>query len=198
MAKKPPWRGYLIRGCFSIITFIGLIVLWNAPFTGRICVSMFFLANGIFSLKYDEMVDLKDKRARVPAYVSLVGGIALLLFTLSTIILKLLSVDIGDPGGYIFGPIVILIGLLQIKGGVRIMPNLGDRLLAQSSLVLGIMEVLLGITVLAYQQGPGEVWQVRVIVLIWVAMMIPVMFATAYRWRRKLEAAQPTQPASQK
>jgi len=198
MAKKPPWRGYLIRGCFALITFVGLLVLWDKPFTGRICISSFFLANGIFSLKYDELVDPKNKRERVPAYFSLIGGIVLLLFTLSTIILKLSSVPTGDPGGYIFAPIAIIIGLLQIQGGVRIMPNLGSKLLAESSLVLGIMEILLGFTLLIYQHGPGEVWEVRMVVLIWVATMIPVMFATAYRWRRKLQAAQQTQPVPQK
>lgn len=132
MAKKPPWRGYLVRGCFALITFVGLLVLWDKPFTGRICISSFFLANGLFSLKYDELVDPKNIRERIPAYFGLIGGVVLLLFTLSTIILKLSSLPTEDLGGYQFAPIVIIIGLLQIQGGVRIMPNLGHRLLGES------------------------------------------------------------------
>jgi len=194
MAKKP-WVGYLTRGCSGVLLCI-LLVLPNSPLTGRICISLFFIANGLFSLKYDERGDSpKDKREKVPAFISLIGGIILLLFTVSTLILKLFSLSLGDVGGYLFGPIAIIIGLFQIQGGVRIMPNLGHRLLAQSSLTLGVIEVLGGIAVLIY--GPVD-WQVRVIVLIWVAMMALVMLATAYRLRETLEAAQQTQPVSQK
>src|SRR5208282_982152 len=194
MAKKP-WVGYLTRGCSGVLLCI-LLVLPNSPLTGRICISLFFIANGLFSLKYDERGDSpKDKREKVPAFISLIGGIILLLFTVSTLILKLFSLSLGDVGGYLFGPISIIIGLFQIQGGVRIMPNLGHRLLAQSSLTLGVIEVLGGIAVLIY--GPVD-WQVRVIVLIWVAMMALVMLATAYRLRETLEAAQQTQPVSQK
>ncbi len=194
MAKKP-WVGYLTRGCSGVLLCI-LLALPNSPLTGRICISLFFIANGLFSLKYDERGDSpKDKREKVPAFISLIGGIILLLFTLSTIILKLLSLSLGDVGGYLFGPIAIIIGLFQIQGGVRIMPNLGHRLLAKSSLTLGIIEVLGGIAVLIY--GPVD-WQVRVIVLIWVATMALVMLATAHRLRETLEAAQQTRPVSQK
>jgi len=193
MAKKP-WVGYLTRGCSGVILCI-LLSLPSSPLTGRICISLFFIANGLFSLKYDERGDSpKDKREKVPAFISLIGGVILLLFTLSTIILKLFSLSLGDVGGYLFGPIAIIIGLFQIQGGVRIMPELGHRFLAQSSLTLGVIEVLGGIAVLIY--GPVD-WQVRVIVIIWVATMALVMLATAHRLRN-LETVQQTQPVSQK
>jgi len=191
-----------MRGCFAFVPFFAmtgdLLGLWDVPLTGRICVSMFFVANGIFSLKYEEMVDNEDKKEKMPAYVSLIGGVILLLFTLSSIILATFSISLEDVGGYLFAPILIIIGVFQVQGGVKIMPDLGHKLLAQSSLVLGVMEVLLGIAVLIYQHGPGEAWQVRLIVTVWLAFMIPTMFATAYHWERKLEAAQEIQPVSQK
>ena len=198
MAKKPPWRGYLIRGCFGVLTSLGIFLGWfiPTPFTGRVCVSMFFIANGIFTLKYDKLLDTKNKVERAPAYVSVIGGIVLLLFTLSTITLKLFSITIGDVGGYLFGPILIIIGLFQVQGGVRIMPDLDHRLLARSSLMLGILEILAGIAVLIY--GPVDVWQIKIIVQIWVVLMTLTMFVTAYRWRSKLGTAQGTQPIAQK
>jgi len=194
MAKKP-WVGFFIRGFMAMLISIGLF-LPNAPARlGEIYIGIFFFANGLLSLKIAKQLEDRDRWTGVPAFVSILGGVAIVLLRVSSPIIAFYSLPPLDLGKYLFPPIAIIIGLFQVLGRVRVTPNLGYKLLERVSFVLGVLEIMLGLAVLIYE---GIDWQVKFIAHVWITLVMFFMFATALRVR-KLETTQRlTQTVSQK
>jgi len=189
------WVGFFFRGFMALLISIVLFMPDPTFLNGRFYIGFFFLVNGLLSLKIAKQLEPRDKWTIVAAFVSIIGGVVVVLLRVSTLILALYSLPPLDLGKYLFAPITILIGLFQVQGRVRVTPDLGYKLLAQSSLVLGILEILLGIAVLIYE--PVD-WQVIIIAHIWIIIVMLFMFATAYLVR-KLEISQRhAEPVSQK
>ena len=186
---------FSIRGFFGLLISIGLFLPGTTAKLAEIYVACFFIANGILSLKVIRQLEEGERArfAKVPPYVSVIGGAGILLFRLLAV-LAIFTLSFGDIGRYLFGPIVVIIGLFQIKGRIRIAPDIAYKVIERSSAVLGILEILLGITVLIYE--PVD-WEVKTMTHIWMIAVTIIMFATHYRLR-KIERAERTQPVSQK
>lgn len=193
MAEK--WVGFFFRGFMALLISIVLFMPDPRFLNGRFYIGFFFVVNGVLSLKIAKQLENRDKWTIVAAFVGIVGGVAIVLLRLSTLILALYSLPPLDLGKYLFAPITVLIGFFQVQGRMHVTPDLGYKVIARRfSIVLGILEILLGIAVLIYE--PVD-WQVIIIAHIWIIIVMVLMFATAYRVR-KLETAQRTQLVSQK
>jgi len=194
MAKKP-WVGFFIRGFMAMLISIGLF-LPNAPARlGEIYIGLFFFANGLLSLKLAKQLEDRDKWTGVPAFVSIFGGVAIVLLRVSSPIIAFYSLPPLDLGKYLFPPIAIIIGLFQVLGRIRVTPDIGYKLLERVSFVLGVLEIMLGIAVLVYEDID---WQVKLIAHIWIIIVMLVMFATAYRIHELETTQRLTEPISQK
>jgi len=193
MAK---WVGFFFRGFMALLISIVLFQPDPSFLNGRFYIGFFFLVNGILSLKIAKQLEPRDKWTIVAAFVSIIGGVVVVLLRLSTLILALYSLPPFDLGKFLFAPITIIIGLFQIQGRVRVTPDLGYKLIARRfSLLLGILEILLGIAVFVYE--PVD-WQVIIIAHIWIIIVMLVMFLTAYRVRKIETSERLAQPVSQK
>ena len=194
MAKKP-WVGFFIRGFMAMLISIGLF-LPNAPARlGEIYIGIFFFANGLLSLKIAKQLEDRDRWTRVPAFVSILGGVAIVLLRVSSPIITFYSLPPLDLGKYLFPPIAIIIGLFQVLGRVQVTPNLGYKLLERVSFLLGVLEIMLGLAVLIYE---GIDWQVKFIAHVWITLVMFFMFATTLRVRKLETTQRHTQPVSQK
>ncbi|MGO9643504.1 MAG: hypothetical protein ACLPY5_02020 [Candidatus Bathyarchaeia archaeon] len=190
------WVGFFFRGFMALLISIVLFQPDPSFLNGRFYIGFFFLVNGILSFKIAKQLETKDKWTIVAAFVSIIGGVIVVLLRLSTLILALYSLPPLDLGKYLFAPIAIIIGLFQVLGRIRVTPDLGYKLVARRfSLVLGILEILLGIAVFIYE--PVD-WQVIIIGHIWIIIVMLVMFATAYRVRKIETSQRLAQPVSQK
>jgi hypothetical protein len=188
------WVGFFVRGFMAMLISIGLFLPDAPARLGEIYIGVFFVANGLLSLKIAKQLENRDKWMIVPAFVSIIGGVTVVILRVSSPVLALFSLPPLDLGKYLFPPITILIGLFQVQGRIRVTPDLGSKLLSRSSLILGALEIMLGIAVLFYERID---WQVKLILHIWIVIVMLFMFATAYQVR-KLETTQRlTQPVSQ-
>ena len=170
-----PWVGFFVRGFMGLLLSIGLFLPDSNAKLAEIYLGFFFLANGMFSLKMVKQFKTQERLATVGALVSVIGGI-------TVIVLKFVSpiIDAVDVGKLLFAPLVIVIGLFQIMGLVRVTPELGRRQI-RSNFWLGILEILLGIAVLIY---PPIDWQVKIIVHAWIIIVTFYMLTTAFRLRK--------------
>jgi len=167
--------GFFVRGFMGLLLSIGLFLPDSNAKLAEIYLGFFFLANGMFSLKMVKQFKTQERLATVGALVSVIGGI-------TVIVLKFVSpiIDAVDVGKLLFAPLVIVIGLFQIMGLVRVTPELGRRQI-RSNFWLGILEILLGIAVLIY---PPIDWQVKIIVHAWIIIVTFYMLTTAFRLRK--------------
>jgi len=170
-----PWVGFFVRGFMGLLLSIGLFLPDTTAKIAEIYLGFFFLANGMFSLKMVKQIKTQERLATVGAIVSVIGGIIVTL-------LKLISpiIDAVDVGRVLFAPLVIIIGLFQIMGLVRVTPEL-DRRQIRSNFWLGILEILLGIAILIY---PPIDWQVKIIAHAWIIIVTFYMLTTAFRLRK--------------
>ena len=177
--------GFFVRGFMGLLLSIGLFLPDSNAKLAEIYLGFFFLANGMFSLKMVKQFKTQERLATVGALVSVIGGI-------TVIVLKFVSpiIDAVDVGKLLFAPLVIVIGLFQIMGLVRVTPEL-DRRQIRSNFWLGILEILLGIAVLIY---PPIDWQVKIIVHAWIIIVTFFMLTTALRLH-KLGTQQQLVPA---
>jgi len=77
----------------------------------------------------------------------------------------------------VFSAIVIVIGLLQAQGSVHMTPY---SVLKRAHLVFGLLEVILGIVVLA---APID-WEANAVALVWLALVALYMFYVAHHLRQ--------------
>jgi hypothetical protein len=175
--KRKKWFPYLIRGILGIIIAIDLTQQFFTPVKGPnlpIYMGLFFLFNGILSLKEARAEPIKSSGPIIAALTSIIGGLAfVIIYPLSPYRQTLVGTDLGR---YAFGAIVIIIGLLQLGGTVHITP---EPVVKQAHLIFGFLEVLLGIVVIA---SPID-WVANTVAFVWVALVAVYMFYVAHRLR---------------
>jgi len=174
------WLPYLIRGIMGIVIAITLVRQFVVPGSKAsnfpIYLGMYFLANGLLSLRVARADPTQGKRNLLAAIASVVGGLVLIIaFPFSDYRDSLISTDLGR---YAFGAIVAVIGLLQLQGAVHMTPQ---PVLKQAHLITGFLEILLAITVAFEPFGRGAVD--NVVALVWTAFVSFYMFLVAHRVR---------------
>ena len=174
--KKP--LSYLVRGTMAIIVAITLVRQFVEPGSKAsnfpIYLGVYFLANGILSLKEARSEQVQRRGLMLAALASIIGGLALIVtFPFSTYRESLIATDFGR---YAFSAIVIIIGLLQVQGVVHITH---EPILKNAHLVFGSLEILLGIVVLT---APID-WEANAVALVWLVLVAIYMFYVAHRLR---------------
>jgi len=179
---NPPASGktrifpYLMRGIMAIIVAITLVRQFVVPGSDvanfPIYLGIYFLANGILSLRIARSDPERGRKDLLAASTSIIGGLLLVVtFPVSSYRDSFVATDIGR---YAFSAIVILIGLLQVLKTVYMTPQV---VVKHAHLVLGSLEMLLGIVVLALPIG----WEANAVALIWLMLVAIFMFLVAYR-----------------
>jgi len=175
--QRKKWLPYLIRGILGIIIAANLIQYVLTPTKGPnlpIYMGLFFLFNGILSFKEARAEPVKGTGPILAALTSIIGGLAfIIIYPFSPYRQTLVGTDFGR---YLFGAIVIIIGLLQLAGTIHITP---EPVLKHAHLVFGCLEVLLGIIVMA----SGADSLALTVAFIWVTLVAIYMFYVAHRLR---------------
>lgn len=131
--------------------------------------------NGLFSLKLARSAATDGSRAIAAAVMSIIGGLLIIIiYPFSTYRTALVSTVLGRIA---FGVIVITMGVLQIRDrvAVTIQPAL-----ERPKIVLGGLEVLLGLAVIA---SPINKF-IGAIAFAWILLVVIYMFYLAYILRR--------------
>jgi len=181
--KKKKWLPYLIRAIMAIVIAVTLLRQFVVPGSKAsnfpIYLGVYFLANGILSLRLARSESVQARGLILAALATVIGGLALIVaFPFSSYRNSLISTDLGR---YVFSAIVILIGLLQVQGVVHMTPQ---PILKRAHLVVGFLEILLGIVVLA---APID-WEANAVALIWTVLVAMYMFYVT----QSLRSAQPS------
>jgi len=169
---------YLIRGTMAIIVAITLVRQFVVPGSEvsnfPIYLGVYFLANGILSLKIARSDAERGRKDLAAALTSMIGGLLLIVaFPFSSYRDSLIATDFGR---YSFSAIVIIIGLLQVQKAVYMTPQ---RIVKHAHLIFGFLEILLGIVVLASPIG----WEANAVALVWLVLVAIYMFTVARRLR---------------
>jgi hypothetical protein len=175
--NRKKWLPYLIRGILGVIIAVNLTQQFFTPVKGPnlpIYMGLFFLFNGILSLKEARAEPIKSTGSILAALASIIGGLAfIIIYPFTPYRQTLVGTDLGR---FVFGAIVIIIGLLQLGGTLHITP---EPVLKRAHLVFGFLEVLLGIVVMV----SGADWVALTIAFVWVALVAVYMFYVAHRLR---------------
>ena len=169
------WLSYFIRGVMGAVIALTMIREFFAAQKSAtnlpIYLGVYFLANGILSFK-QARADTGDRSKLTAPLTSIIGGLALVItFPFSAYRETMVATDLGR---FAFGAIVIIIGLLQIQGSIHMTPQ---PVLKNAHLVFGLLEVLLGVAVIASPIA----WQANTIGFVWVALVAVYMFYVASR-----------------
>jgi len=175
---KPKPLPYLIRGVMAIIVAVTLVRQFVVPGSKAsnfpIYLGVYFLANGILSVKMARSSADKGTRDVLAALASIIGGLTLIVaFPFSNYRDSLISTDLGR---YAFSAIVILIGLLQVGGTVHMTPQ---PVVKRVHLLFGFLEVVLGIVVLAV---PID-WEANAVAFVWLVLVAIYMLLVFHRLR---------------
>lgn len=176
-AKNRKRLTYLIRGVMGLVIATSLIQKFlnpEKPSHYPIYMGVYFLANGVLSLKEARTPPMKGRRPILAALASIIGGLLLVVgFPLYNH--ALISTNAFTYG---FAAIVIVIGLLQAHHAVRMTPH---PILKRAHLVFGFLEIMLGVVVIAFTID----WQADAVALVWVLLVSIYMFYVAYRIRNE-------------
>ena len=144
-------------------------------------MGLFFLFNGILSFKEARAEPIKSTGLTLAALTSIIGGLAfVIIYPFSPYRQTLVATDLGR---YVFGAIVIIIGLLQLGGTLHMTP---EPVVKQAHRIFGFLEVLLGITVIALSID----WAIT-IGFVWVTLVAIYMFYVVHRLRSTLLMGSP-------
>jgi len=175
--QRKKWLPYLIRGILGIIIAANLIQFVLTPTKGPnlpIYMGLFFFFNGILSFKLARAEPTKGKLLILAALASIIGGlIFVIVYPFTPYRQTLVGTDLGR---YVFGVIVIIMGLLQFGGTLHITP---EPVVKQAHLIFGFLEVLLGIVVM--ESGTDSV--ALTVAFVWVTLVAIYMFYVAHRLR---------------
>jgi len=176
LSDKKKWLPYLIRGIMGVVIAITLVRQFVEPGVKAsnfpIYLGVYFFANGILSLRLARSEPDQKRRLVLAALASIIGGLALIVtFPFSNYRDSLIATDFGR---YFFSTIVILIGLLQLQGGVHMTPQ---PVVKRAHLVFGFLEIVLGIVVLT---APID-WEANAVALVWTVFVAIYMFYVAHR-----------------
>jgi len=178
-ASKKKWLPFLIRGIMGIVIAATMVrdlfatakTATNLP----MYLGVYFIANGVLSLKLAR-AETTDKSKLLAPLASIIGGLALVVtYPFSSYRETLVATDLGRVA---FGAIVIIIGLLQVQGTLHITPQ---PVLKNVGRVLGLLEILLGVAVIASPIA----WQALSIGFVWLILVAVYMFYVAFRLRRQ-------------
>lgn len=179
-AKAKKWVPYLIRGVLGTIIALTIIQYFLIPqklSNWPIYLGIYFIANGALSFKVEEIRlnfagPTKSRGPILAALASLIGGV---LVIVSYVFSRVTPDNLGLYP-YIFGAIVIVIGLLQVNHAVRMTPY---PILKRAHLVFGFLEILLGIVMFGFQVD----WQADAVALVWVVLVAAYMFYVTHSVR---------------
>jgi hypothetical protein len=173
--KSKKSTSYLIRGIMGTIIAITLVQKFISPEKASnypIYMGVYFLANGLLSLKEARSAPTKASGPILAALTSTIGGV--LLVTIYPLYSRtLISTNLYTGA---FSAIVIVIGLLQAHHAVHMTPH---PVLKRAHLVFGFLEVLLGIVIIAF---PID-WQADAVAFVWVVLISVYMFYVAHSMR---------------
>jgi len=182
--KNKQWLPYLVRGTLGTIiavTMVEQFLITEKPLiefsVGNfpIYIGVFFLANGLLSLKLARSAATDGSRAIAPAVTSIIGGLLMIiLYLFSPYRTTLISTPLGRLA---FGLIVIILGVLQVRDRVAVTHR---PALERPKIVLGGLEILLGIAVIA---SPVNKF-VGAIAFAWIVLVVIYMFYLAHILRR--------------
>jgi hypothetical protein len=177
--KNKQWAPYVVRGTLGTIiaaTMFEQFLVTEKPLTEfsvgnfPIYLGFFFLMNGLISLKSARSAVADRSRAIAAAVSSITGGLLMIIiYPFSPYRTTLVSTVLGRLA---FGVIVIIIGALQVRDRVIVT---GQPALERPKIVLGGLEILLGIAVIA---SPINKF-VGAIAFTWVVLVIIYMFYLA-------------------
>lgn len=173
--KNRRWVSYFIRGVTGAIIAITLVQKFISPERASnypIYMGIYFLANGVLSLKEARSEPTKTNGPILAALTSVIGGLLLAIGYL------LYSRELVSANLYVYGfsMIVIVIGLLQLHHAVRMTPH---PVLKRAHLVFGFLEVLLGIVVTVFSLD----WEADAVAFVWVVLVSIYMFYMAHVFR---------------
>ena len=175
--RKKKWFPYLSRGIMAVAVAASLTQQLIAPpekgSTFPVYLGYYFLLNGVLSLQVARSMPENTKETWA-AVASSVGGLWLIIaypFNLY----HLIGVA-TDLGRFIFSTIVIVIGILQVQGTVRMTPQ---PIVKHADLTFGFLEVVLGVVVIA---APID-WQANAVALVWTVLVSTFMFFVAHSLR---------------
>ena len=172
---KKKWFSYLSRGICAIAVAVSLAhQLIAAPEKGSnfpVYLGYYFLLNGVLSLQVARSESEKIGES-LAAVASIVGGLWLII-NYPFNIYRLTGVA-TDLGRLVFSAIVIVIGLLQIGGAVRMTPQ---PIVKHANLIFGFLEVILGLVV---SVTPID-WETNTIAFVWAVLIAIYMFYVAFR-----------------
>ena len=173
--KRKAWVPFAVRAAISPIPAILLIHKFLSPQEPSyfpFYMGTYFLANGLLTFKVAKAESTKTRGAVLAALVSIIGGL-MLMALLPFYKLGLLPTDVYVP---VISPIVILIGLLQLRGAVHITPQ---PVVKQAHIAFGFMEVLLGVVLIIF---PND-WMGDAILFIWLILVSIYMAYVAHHLR---------------
>jgi hypothetical protein len=172
---RKKWFSYLNRGIFAIPVALSLVYqLIVQPEKGSnfpVYLGYYFLLNGVLSLQVARSASEKSGES-LAAAASIAGGFWLII-NYPFNIYRLTGVA-TDLGRVVFSAIVIVIGLLQVRGAVRMTPQ---PIVKHADLAFGFLEVILGLVVIV---TPID-WEANAVALVWVVLTSVYMFYVASR-----------------
>jgi len=182
--SRKKWLPYLVRGTLGTIiaaTMFEQFFVTEKSLTEfsvanfPIYIGFFFLMNGLLSLKLARSAATDRSRAIAAAVASIIGGLLIIIiYPFSSYRTTLVSTALGRLA---FGAIVIILGVLQIQDRVAVTPQ---PALERPKIVLGALEILFGIAVIA---SPINKF-VGAIAFAWVVLVVIYMFYLAHILRR--------------
>jgi hypothetical protein len=139
--------------------------------TFPVYLGYYFLLNGVVSLQAARSTP-ENAKGTWAAIASSVGGLWLII-TYPFNVYHRIGVA-TNLGRLIFSTIVIVIGILQVQGAVRMTPQ---PIIKHANLIFGFLEIVLGMVVIA---APID-WQANAVALVWTALVSIYMFFVAHR-----------------
>jgi uncharacterized membrane protein HdeD (DUF308 family) len=175
--KARLWWITMIRGGAALGLGIGLLA-WPASTTETLLrfMALYWLSSGVMSLV---RAIRGDRRGRVlflvTGIVGIVGGLFVLVHPLLTATVSFATLAV------MFGIVAILAGLLHIFAGFSTSASVGRRWSA-GSFLLGVVEVILGVIVMASPGDPSRI--TYVVATIWALIGGGGLLADSIRLRR--------------
>jgi len=172
---KKKWLPYLSRGIMAVAVAASLTQQLIAPpekgSTFPVYLGYYFLLNGVLSLQVARSIP-ENAGETWTAIASSVGGLWLIIAYPFNVYHRIgVATNLGR---FIFSTIVIVIGILQVQGTVRMTPQ---PIVKHADLIFGFLEVVLGLVVIA---APID-WQANAVALVWTVLISVYMFFVAHR-----------------
>jgi uncharacterized membrane protein HdeD (DUF308 family) len=176
---------YLVRGLVALVLGVALLVAGGGMSLLASFIGGYWIVGAVLTLRW--VASSKGARGRsVGAIVGVVGLLAGILLFLRQLIDAL--IDQGLLLDFI-GLSAIAMGLLRLAGTFRDDQLAGERPRARYRLVVGAMEIALGIAVLLVSEGTQD--EIRYVLGVWGVLTGTFLVLDALRLRRLTRADDP-------